>query len=202
MRRIHTPLLLAVAAALVAAACAAQAQAGGTVGEKAPAFTLTDLEGNTHSLADYQGKVVILEWVNPECPFSDRHAREKTMATLADRHGDVVWLGVNSTADGHSNYMPPADHKAWADERGIDYAILYDSSGEVGKAYGAKTTPHMYIIDETGTIAYNGAIDDDPPGRLAAGERQNYVGTGLVAYKADREIDPASTKPYGCTVKY
>jgi len=200
MRRVHTPFLLTVAA-LVAAACAAQAQAGGAVGEKAPGFTLTDLDGNEHSLADYQGKVVVLEWVNPDCPFSDRHAREKTMATLADRH-DVVWLGVNSTSEGHSNYHAPADHKAWAQKRDVDYAILYDTSGEVGKAYGAKTTPHMYIIDETGTIAYNGAIDDDPPGRLEAAERTNHVGNGLVAQAADREIDPASTRPYGCTVKY
>ena len=200
-RRIHTPFLLA-AAALVAAGCAVQAQAGGAVGEKAPGFTLTDLEGRSHSLADHEGKVVVLEWVNPNCPFSDRHAREKTMASLADRHGEVVWLGINSTNDDHRDYLQPAEHKAWADEHGVDYPILQDPSGEVGKAYDAKTTPHMYIIDQTGTIAYNGAIDDDPPGRREQAERTNYVGAGLVAHAADREIDPASTKPYGCSMKY
>ena len=173
-----------------------------TVGEAAPAFQLKDLNGQTHSLADYKGKVVVLEWVNPNCPFSDRHAREKTMANLVTKHGQVVWLGINSTASGHKDFLQPDEHKAWKAKNGVNYAILYDETGKVGKAYDAKTTPHMFIIDEQGKIAYNGAIDDDPSGRTAMAQRTNYVDGGLIAELAGKKADPASTKPYGCSVKY
>ena len=181
---------------------AAPALAGGTVGEKAPGFTLTDLEGNSHSLSDFEGKTVVLEWVNPKCPYSDRHAREGTMQALADEYGEVVWLGINSTAAGHSNFLSPAEHSAWAEKNGIEYAILYDETGKVGKAYDAKTTPHMYIIDGDGTLLYNGAIDDDPWGRKAGDQRTNYVDAGLTDVQAGDRVATATTKPYGCTVKY
>lgn len=192
-----TPTLL-----LLLALSAAPALAAGAVGEAAPAFELKDLNGTTHSLADYKGKVVVLEWVNPNCPFSDRHAREKTMSNLARKHGQVVWLGINSTAAGHKDFLEPAEHKAWKEKNGVSYAILYDETGKVGKAYDAKTTPHMYIVDEQGRIVYNGAIDDDPSGRTPAAQRTNYVDGGLIAELAGRKADPASTKPYGCSVKY
>lgn len=184
------------------ALAAGPALAAGAVGETAPAFQLKDLEGKTRSLAEHKGKVVVLEWVNPNCPFSDRHAREKTMSNLAKKHGSVVWLGINSTNAGHGNYLPPAEHLAWAKKNGVNYAILYDETGKVGKAYGAKTTPHMFIIDEQGKIAYNGAIDDDPPGRKPAAQRANYVDGGLIAELANKPVEPASTKPYGCSIKY
>lgn len=195
-------LSLAALAAVLALVLAAAPASAISVGETAPAFTLTDLAGKQHSLADYQGKVVVLEWVNPECPYSDRHADEKTMTSLADQHGEVVWLGINSTNPDHANYLQPAEHQKWADAKGVDYAILYDPSGDVGKAYGASTTPHMFIIDEQGKVAYNGAIDDDPPGRQKPAERTNYVAGGLDAHEAGQKIAPASTKPYGCSVKY
>ena len=186
------------------ALAAGPALAAGAVGETAPAFQLKDLNGKTHSLADYKGKVVVLEWVNPNCPFSDRHAREKTMSSLAKKHGgkNVVWLGINSTNSSHANFLEPAEHKAWAQKNGVDYAVLYDETGKVGKAYDAKTTPHMYIIDEQGKIAYNGAIDDDPSGRTPAAQRTNYVDGGLIAELAGKKVDPAATKPYGCSIKY
>jgi peroxiredoxin len=190
---------LALAACLLAAA---PALAAGAVGEKAPSFTLQGIDGKTYSLDDFKGKVVVLEWVNPKCPFSDRHAREKTMSELARQHGDVVWLGINSTNPDHSNYLKPAEHLAWNRKNAVSYPILYDESGDVGRAYDAKTTPHMYIIDPQGTIDYNGAIDDDPSGRKAQAERENYVKTGLAAEKAGKAPDPATTKPYGCTIKY
>lgn len=176
--------------------------AAGAVGETAPAFQLKGIDGKTYSLADYKGKTVVLEWVNPNCPFSDRHAREKTMSDLAKQHGEVVWLGINSTNASHANYLQPAEHQAWAKKNGVSYAILYDESGKVGKAYDAKTTPHMFIVDKDGKIAYNGAIDDDPPGRKGKAERVSFVGRGLAAEKAGKNPDPASTKPYGCSVKY
>jgi len=191
-------LALATACLLAGAATAGAV----SVGETAPAFTLTDLQGEERSLADLQGKMVVLEWVNPKCPFSDRHAREKTMTGLAAEHAEVVWLGINSTNPDHSNYLEPSEHAEWASENGIDYAILYDPSGEVGHAYGARTTPHMFVIDEQGKVAYNGAIDDDPPGTEPPAERTNYVAGGLDDHVAGRTVDPGSTKPYGCNVKY
>lgn len=183
---------------LVTFACDASASA--TVGEPAPGFTLTDLHGEEHSLADYRGRVVVLEWINPKCPFSERHAKEGTMLELAER--DVVWLSINSTHPDHRDRMSREEHLAYNRKYGIDYPVLYDSTGEVGKAYGAKTTPHMYVIDEEGTLLYDGAIDDDPLARNRPGERTNYVADALDALEAGRAVEPATTKPYGCSVKY
>lgn len=191
-------LVLTSALALATAGMATAA----TVGEKAPSFTLTDLDGQSHSLADYAGKTVVLEWINPNCPISLRHTKEKTMIELADAHGEVVWLAINSTNPDSRDYLEKAAHKKFNQKHGIDYTVLYDPTGEVGKAYEAKTTPHMYIVDAEGTLAYNGAIDDDPGGRKKAAERTNYVDGGLVAVAADRSVDPANTTPYGCSVKY
>jgi len=192
---------LAAVTALAAILAAAPAFAV-AVGEKAPAFELEDLDGNSHSLADFAGKTVVLEWINPNCPFSDRHAREKTMIELSHQHGEVVWLGINSTNPESRDYLTPAEHASWAAKRGVDYAILYDETGEVGHAYEAKTTPHMYIIDGDGQVVYNGAIDNDPPGRMAQAARTNFVDGGLTAVAASGAPDPAVTKPYGCSVKY
>jgi len=178
------------------------AHASGTVGETAPAFQLKGVDGKTYSLADFKGKAVVLEWVNPNCPFSDRHAREHTMTELHKKYGQVAWLGINSTSPSHRDFLKPADYQAYNQKNGINYAILYDESGQVGHAYDAKTTPHMFIIDPQGKIVYNGAIDDDPSGRKAKAERANYVDGGLAAELAGKKLDPAATKPYGCSVKY
>lgn len=186
-------LLLAVSAGSAFAAA---------VGDTAPAFQLKDLGGKNHSLASLKGKVVVLEWVNPNCPFSDRHAREKTMSELTKKYGTVTWLGINSTNPEHKDYLQPAAHQAWAKENGVSYPILYDPTGAIGHAYDAKTTPHMFVIDESGKIVYNGAIDDDPSGRKPRPERVNYVNGALSAEQGGKKIDPASTKPYGCSVKY
>jgi peroxiredoxin len=195
--QIRTALLGLAALLLVALpACA------GTVGEAAPAFQLKGADGKTYSLADYKGKVVVLEWVNPNCPFSARHAREKTMSDLVKQHGEVVWLGINSTNPQHGDYLQPAEHRAYNQKNGINYPVLYDETGKIGQAYAAKTTPHMFIVGKDGKIAYNGAIDDDPPGRKARAERANYVGSGLNAEQSGKDPDPAATKPYGCSVKY
>ena len=178
------------------------AHAGSAVGEIAPPFQLTGIDGKTYSLADFKGKAVVLEWVNPNCPFSDRHAREHTMSELHKKYGQVVWLGINSTGADHRDFLKPADYQAYTQKNGIVYPILYDETGKVGHAYEAKTTPHMFIIDPKGKIVYNGAIDDDPSGRKAKPERVNYVNGGLTAELAGKPVDPAATKPYGCSVKY
>ncbi|MFL6196935.1 MAG: redoxin domain-containing protein [Thermoanaerobaculia bacterium] len=189
--------LVLIALALMAAPVLAVA-----VGEAAPAFSLKGVDGKTYSLADYKGKVVVLEWVNPNCPFSDRHAREKTMSALVKQHGEVVWLGINSTSADHSDFLTPAEHQAYNQKNGINYAVLYDETGKVGHAYDAKTTPHMFIVGKDGKVAYNGAIDDDPAGRKDKAARMNFVGLGLNAEKGGKSPDPAATKPYGCSVKY
>jgi peroxiredoxin len=199
MRSTGKILILALA---VLALAALPALADGTVGSTAPAFTLKGVDGKTHSLADYKGKVVVLEWINPNCPVSNRHAREKTMTELAKQHGEVVWLGINSTSPKSTDFMAPSAHAAYDQKNGITYPVLYDENGQVGHAYGARTTPHMFIVGTDGKIAYNGAIDDDPPGRKAKAERLNYVGQGLNAEKGGKSPDPATTKPYGCSVKY
>lgn len=194
-RSLSTLLLLAGLVAATAAHAAA-------VGETAPAFQLKGADGKNYSLADFKGKAVVLEWVNPNCPFSDRHAREHTMSDLHKKYGDVVWLGINSTSSGSRDYLQPAETLAYNQKNGINYPVLYDETGRVGHAYDAKTTPHMFIVDPQGKLAYVGAIDDDPSGRKAKAERVNYVDGGLTAEKAGRKIDPAATKPYGCSVKY
>lgn len=195
-------ILTTLLALAVLSLAALPALAAGAVGETAPAFSLKGADGKTHSLADYKGKTVVLEWVNPNCPYSDRHAKEKTMSELAKQHGEVVWLGINSTSPKSPDYLKPAEHLAYNQKTGIRYPVLYDETGSVGHSYEAKTTPHMFIIDKDGKIAYNGAIDDDPYARKAKPERVNYVGHGLDAEKSGKSPDPAATKPYGCSVKY
>lgn len=197
-----TVMVATAAATSTAATAATAAGASGEVGAGAPGFQLKGVDGKTYSLADYKGKVVVLEWMNPRCPFSDRHAREKTMIELAKQHGDVVWLGINSTNAHSGDFEPPAEYRAYLQQQGIAYPVLYDESGATGHAYGARTTPHMFIVDPQGRIAYNGAIDDDPSGRREKAQRVNYVGNGLDSERTGGRPDPSSTKPYGCSVKY
>src|SRR3954453_390361 len=146
-RTIFRTTILSLAALALAAL---PALAGGTVGEAAPGFTLKGVDGKTRSLADYKGKTVVLEWINPNCPVSNRHTREKTMIDLARQHGEVVWLGINSTSPGSGDFLKPAEHLAFTQKNGIAYPVLYDESGQVGHAYGARTTPHMFIVGPDG----------------------------------------------------
>jgi peroxiredoxin len=193
------PLLVAFATLQVAPL---PALAGGAAGETAPAFRLRGVDGKTYGLHDNKGKVVVLEWMNPACPFSDRHAREQTMSDLAKRYRGVVWLGIDSTNRQHPTYTEPGEYEAFAKKNGVNYPVLYDETGSVGRAYGAKTTPHMFVIDPDGKIIYNGAIDDDPPGRKRKPERLNYVSDVLDAEMAHKPSARASTNAYGCSVKY
>jgi len=171
---------------------------GVAVGDQAPAFTLSDTTGNQVSLADYSGKVVVLEWLNPDCPFVQRHYKAGTMKNLASKYGTqgVVWLTVNST-----KYMDAAANAKFKAANDLPYPILVDQSGEVGRLYGAMTTPHMYIIDGAGNLVYIGAIDDDPRGNKD-GPSTNYVAVALDEVLAGTAVSTAETKPYGCSVKY
>jgi peroxiredoxin len=195
----HRPVAALAAVVFVAlAGVACSASADVAVGAPAPAFSLKNVDGQTVSLADFKGKPVVLEWINPNCPFSRRHAEARTMSTTAAKHPEAVWLAINSTAAGHADYLTPDKHKAYNEKNGISYAVLYDTSGAVGQAYGAKTTPHMFVIDKSGVVAYNGAIDEGAMG----GGKGNYVDAALAALAAGKSPDPSTTKPYGCSVKY
>ena len=167
------------------------------VGAVAPAFELQDLDGKAVTLAEFRGKTVVLEWINPNCPVSRGYADRKVMVQTAAAHPEAVWLAINSTSPKHRDYLAAAAHKAYDAKQGIGYPVLYDTSGEVGRAYGAKTTPHMFIVDENGKVAYNGAIDSGP-----GATSTNYVDAALQALAAGKRPDPATTQPMGCSVKY
>lgn len=187
-----------LAAMLLALPVAGAAGAAATVGQAAPEFSVRDQDGREVDLGKLRGKIVVLEWTNPDCPFVQRHYRAKTMSTLADRFKDrdVVWLAVNSTS-----YMDAAKDRAWRTEQGFSYPVLDDRAGAVGGAYGAKTTPHMFVIDKTGTVVYQGAIDDDAAGSNE-GSARNYVAEALDDVTTGKPVRVAETKPYGCSVKY
>ncbi|MBN2315049.1 MAG: redoxin domain-containing protein [Sedimentisphaerales bacterium] len=170
-------------------------------GERAKPFTLTGFDGKTVNLADYRGKTVVLEWFNLECPFVRYHyEKASTMIDLANKYKDqnVVWLAINST-----NHTTPEANTAFAAKHNLPYPILDDRAGTVGRAYGAKTTPHLFIISPHGQIVYNGAIDNSPMGTTPEGEEKvNYVDNVLAALAANKDIDVRETKSYGCSVKY
>src|SRR5690554_2754635 len=172
------------------------------VGQPAPDFTLVDETGTSHTLSQYKGKTVVLEWFNIPCPYVNRHYDAGTFDTILKENGgtdEIVWLAIDTT---HDN--TPADSVAWkekADEkREYSYPILQDPSGEVGRLYEAKTTPHMFVIDAEGTLRYMGGIDDDPRGQ--SDEPTNYVSAALTAMAAGEDIATTEATPYGCTVKY
>jgi len=175
------------------------------VGQQAPDFTLVDLEGNKHTLAEYtaKGQTVVLEWFSPVCPFVKKHYREDTGTMLAIQEDlkdeSVVWLRINSTKASHP--AAGADlNKATAQKWGITTPILFDSKGSVGKAYGAKRTPEMYIINAQGILTYHGAIDNKPD--AAAPGDVNYVRNALMETLAGETVTKSSSKAYGCSIKY
>lgn len=185
--------------ALLALPLAAYAQdATAVVGQAAPDFTLTDSDGTSHTLSQYQGQTVVLEWTNPGCPFVVRHYNDGALpAFRASLGDDVVWLSVNSTHAGHADAA-----LIEGGNEGQTWPTLLDGDGAVGRAYGARTTPHMYVIDAEGTLAYAGAIDSDPRGSQDAAERTNYVQAAVTALAAGEPVPTSTTEPYGCSVKY
>ncbi len=193
-----------LALCVVSAFCTA-AFANAPAGKPAPAFTVSDLTGKPVNLADYKGKTVVLEWHNFGCPFVQKHYKSGNMQALQKKYGaDVVWLAVNSTSKGSSDWTEaPKLTKELQDFGAAPARYLVDEPGKVGMAYGAKTTPHMYIIDPSGTVVYNGAIDDKRSTNVADVKgAKNYVVAALDELKAGKPVTTATTAPYGCTVKY
>lgn len=184
----------------------APADAKAEVGKPAPDFTLKDYEGKTVHLADLRGKTVVLEWFNPDCPFVKASHTKGSLRDTAKRRAaqGVVWLAVNSAASGkqgHDADRVEAGKKAFA----LEHPVLIDESGQVGHTYGATNTPHMFVIDASGTLAYKGAIDNSPDGEgdsPSGGKLINYVDAALDAIAAGKPVETKETKAYGCGVKY
>ncbi len=185
---------------------AAPAAAAPVVGQAAPNFRLNDADGRVVSLSDFRGKPVVLEWNNPGCPFVKKHYgsgnMQKTQA--AARAAGVVWLSVNSSAPGEQGHMNGAEAKAFvASAKAQPTAYLLDPKGVVGRGYDAKTTPHMYIVDAKGTLVYAGGIDDKPTANPAdVNGARNHVLAAISELKAGKAVSVATSRPYGCNVKY
>ena len=177
-----------------------------TAGSPAPAFELTDSNGKTHKLSDYAGKVVVLEWVNHGCPFVKKHYNSGNMQkTQSSATADgAVWLSICSSAPGEQGHESPADwNKINASKNVAATAVLIDESGKVGRAYDARTTPHMFVIDASGKVVYAGGIDSiASTDKSDIAKAQNYVLAAFADIKAGRTVATASSKPYGCNVKY
>ncbi len=197
MKRAMTFLgLLGVAGVALAAA---------EVGKPAPDFTATDINGKTYKLSDYRGKIVVLESYNLDCPYCHNQYRSGAMQALQRdlTNKGVVWLLVNSVNPKNpSHRSAEAARKEWTKEKINATAWLDDSSGEIGRAYGMRTTPHMFVIDQKGLLVYDGAIDDRPSTEGDPRTAHNYVSEAVQKLQAGEKLTVSHTKPYGCSVKY
>ena len=197
---------LSVLAAFASAFILGVQAKGPVIGQPAPDFTLTDITGAEHTLSSFRGKVVVLEWVNPECPFVVKHYGSGNMpktqkAAVAD---GVVWLTINSGVPGAQGDFDVAKSTAWLAQHGAaPTAYFRDQNSAVGRLYDAKTTPHMYVINSAGVLVYNGAIDSIRSANVAdLAKAENYVSSALAAVKAGKPVAKATSEPYGCNVKY
>ncbi|OAB56003.1 alkyl hydroperoxide reductase [Leptolyngbya valderiana BDU 20041] len=192
------------ASALTLAALAAQARAQAIPGEPAPAFTGQTAAGETLSLAELSGRTVVLEWTNHGCPYVARHYGGAMQALQADAAADgVVWVQVISSAPGEQGHVDASTAMALNEERGAAPAhTILDPEGTIGRAYDARTTPHMYVIDANGVLQYAGGVDDQPRPREGDPAPTPYVAMALEAVAKGETPDPAATQPYGCSVKY
>ena len=189
-----------------AAALAAAVSFASTPGQPAPEFTVSDASGRPVRLADQRGKFVVLEWTNPECPFVQKHYVSANMQGLQKEFAgkDVVWLSINSTNRSHAEFKSGEEMTRWMRAHGgAPSAVLIDETSSAGRAYAARTTPHMFVIDREGKVVYAGAIDDKRSANPAdAKTANNYVRAALNESLAGKPVTVAQTRPYGCSVKY
>ncbi|WP_162582885.1 thioredoxin family protein [Variovorax sp. PBS-H4] len=182
------------------------AVAAAAVGQKAPDFVAVDTAGKQHRLSDFAGKFVVLEWTNPGCPFVRKHYGSGNMPATqkAATEKGVVWLAVNSTERAASDYLKPAALEAWMKEHAAaPTAVLMDEDGVIGRAYAARTTPHLYIIDPQGVLVYAGGIDSIASSRAEdIKTATNYVNQALGEAFGGKPVSAATTRPYGCSIKY
>jgi peroxiredoxin len=176
------------------------------LGKTAPNFTATDSDGTTHSLQDFKGKIVVLEWTNPLCPYVEKHYDTRNMQSLQKKYTgqNVVWLTINSSADGKQGSMTATEANSYIREQDTHQtAYLFDRDGKIGRLYGAKATPHMYVIDTKGKLVYMGAIDNNSSSRHSTVKgAKNFVSAALESLIQGDEIEVAATDAYGCSVKY
>ncbi len=177
-----------------------------TIGKTAPDFSLTGADGKTHALADYKGKFVVLEWTNPQCPFVHKFYDSGTMQKLQKEETGkgVVWLRINSSAEGHEGYQSVADLASYVKSKDVAATeSLLDPTGKVGHTYGARTTPHMFVIDKSGNLIYAGGIDNTPSADASdIPTAKNYVTAALDEAMAGKPVTTPTSQPYGCSVKY
>lgn len=192
----------AVIGAMICSATAWAAEPG----DAAPAFTVKNVKGEEVTLAKQKGKVVVLEWVNYECPFVKKHYGSGNLPKLQEKYTgkDVVWITVASGAEGEQGYLPAKELAARSEKEGNKASqIVLDTDGAVGKAYGAKTTPQLVVIDKEGKVTYNGAIDSKATTEAAdIASADSYISAALDSVLAGKTVDKAKTQPYGCGVKY
>jgi peroxiredoxin len=197
---------LALACSFVAASAPPSVLAAATVGDPAPSFSVQGADGQTHSLDEYKGKYVVLEWLNHECPYVKKHYETGNMQSLQkDLTGQgIVWLSVISSTPGSQGHATAEAATEKAKTHGAaPTAILLDEKGEVGRAYEAKVTPHMFVIGPDGKLLYKGAIDDKPTfDKDTVADAKNYVRQAVAEAQAGKPVTEASTTPYGCSVKY
>ncbi len=176
-----------------------KAASAAKIGEAAPNFTLKTTDGKDWSLSDAKGKVVVLEWVNPNCPVCVRVCEDgivaDTLKGCQKQFEDVVYVAINSSAAQPDSLKKTAEYLK---SHKLDIPALLDEEGKVGQMYGARTTPHCYVIDQNGVLVYSGAIDDSPSGEA----KTNYVVNAVTQLKAGEKVSPSETKSYGCSVKY
>ena len=200
--RMRTILLVMMFAAVVAL----PGQAEVTVGATAPEFMAVDTNGQEQSLSAYRDRFVVLEWVNHECPFVGKHYGSGNMQKLQGRYTEqgVIWLSICSSAPGNQGHFSPEEANRLTAEKGASpTAVILDEDGEIGRMYGAKTTPHMFVIDPQGRLIYQGAIDSVPgTDRSEIAQAENYVEAALEAALNGNPVEVPSTKSYGCSVKY
>lgn len=174
-------------------------------GSAAPDFKLPNTDGVTISLSGFKGKIVVLEWFNAACPFVKKHYNKNDMQDLQKKWTEkgVIWLAIDSTNKEHKNYENIESlKKIFSDKKISANHLLADPEGKVGAIYSAKTTPHMFIINKEGNIAYQGAIDNNPDPFSDPKAAKNYVDAALTELTAGKEIKNSEQKPYGCSVKY
>jgi hypothetical protein len=198
--------ILSMMTAIGLAACLPNANAAVEIGQPAPDFTAVDTKGVERSLSDFKGKNVVLEWSNHECPFVVKHYEPKNMQKIQKEATDngTIWLTIVSSATGKQGAIDAAASNKVIEEVGAhSTARILDPLGKIGKLYGAKTTPHMFVINKEGNLAYMGAIDSDSGfGKGAIENATNYVSSALTSLNAGEQIEVESTKPYGCSIKY
>jgi peroxiredoxin len=184
----------------------ASAIAGPVIGEMAPNWTGTDTNGVEHALSDFKGQTVIMEWTNHDCPYVKKHYDSGNMQSLQKEATDngAVWVSIASSAEGKQGHVTAeTGNQVMTDVGSNATAKILDASGEIGKMYDAKTTPHMFVVDPEGTLVYAGAIDSDPSFKQdGIADATNYVKAAWEAVVAGEPVEVASTQAYGCSVKY